>query len=51
MNKKDLLKILKKCAANSDCEMAHGDADDALLEFIGDPEIIDAFEKIEKWYA
>ena len=34
-----------------DQEMAHVDADDALLEFIGDEDITRAWNAIEKWYA
>lgn len=34
-----------------DQEGAHVRADEALLEYIDDPEITEAFEAIEKWYA
>lgn len=34
-----------------DPERAHGEADDALLEFINDLEIAQAYNAIEKWYA
>ena len=34
-----------------DEEIAHVKADEALLEFINDPEITEAFDAIEKWYA
>jgi hypothetical protein len=32
-------------------ESDHIEADRALLEYIGDPEITEAFGNIEKWYA
>jgi len=47
-----LLIRLRECKANDgDPESAHADADRALLDFIGDPEVTDAFEAIDKWYA
>jgi hypothetical protein len=51
MSKEQLLKILKDCQDGRDTEMAHGDADRALLEFIADPEITEAYKQIERWYA
>lgn len=51
MDKKRLLKLLKSCAESNDTEKAHSDADDALLEYINDPEITKAFNSVEKWYA
>lgn len=51
MDKQELLKILATCAESGDTEIAHGKADNALLNFIGDREITEAFAKIEKWYA
>lgn len=37
-----------------DPERAHGDADEALCDFIkalGHPEIVEAWEAVDKWYA
>ena len=51
MTKDELLKILRDCAKSDDPEIAHGDADEALLKFINDPQISAAFDLIEKWYA
>lgn len=53
MTKEELLTLLKKLEVISlhDKEVAHGEADDALIEYINDPEIKDAYEAIEKWYA
>ncbi len=46
-----LLKRLGECADNHDAECAHADADEALLDYINDPEITAAWQKVEKWYA
>ncbi len=46
-----LLRVLRECAENYDHEAAHATADDALLDFIDDDEIREAFNRIEKWYA
>lgn len=51
MTKEELLRVLAECATNYDQEVAHSRADDALLEYIGDPEITAAFNAFEKWYA
>lgn len=50
-DKAALLVILAECAKSGDTENAHCDADEALIQFIGDKEIAQAFEKINKWYA
>jgi hypothetical protein len=34
-----------------DPERAHSEADGALLEFINDPTVTEAFDAIKKWYA
>ena len=46
-----LLKVLRNCAARRDTEGAHFDADDALIEYINDPEITSAYQAVSKWYA
>lgn len=51
MTKAELLKELKKYIKNTDTEVAHIDADEALIKFINDPEITKAYNKIGKWYA
>lgn len=51
MTKAECLEKLKEASENMDTEAAHGDADDALIEFINDPEITDAYNKVHKWYA
>jgi hypothetical protein len=51
MNKEELISKLKECAANDDTECAHIDADNALLEYINDTEITEAFRNVGRWYA
>ena len=51
MTKAELIEKLKKLSEMRDSEQAHIDADKLLLDFIGDPEIKDAFDDIPKWYA
>lgn len=50
-----LLNTLRRLAeqpnGNTDVETAHIKADRALLDFIGDDEIDEAFDAIRKWYA
>jgi hypothetical protein len=36
---------------NDDPESGHLTADELLLCYIGDPEIREAFEALDKWYA
>lgn len=54
MDKTELLIMLEECAVLSDQydeEIAHQDADDALLAYINDAEITEAFKAIRKWYC
>lgn len=51
MTKEELIAKLKEIALNSDTEVAHVDADAALLEFINDKDVTKAFDAIDKWYA
>lgn len=53
MNKEQLIQELIRCqrVGEADAEKAHSDADDALIEFINDSEVKEAFELINKWYA
>lgn len=46
---KEKLKEIKK--TGGDCEDDHACADKLLLEFIGDVEVTELFNAIEKWYA
>lgn len=49
MSRDELLAILRK--NDGDYETLHIDADEALLEYINDPEITEAFESVRRWYA
>lgn len=53
MTKQELIEKLKQIAHEheGDPEVAHIEADNALLEYINDMEIIEAFDSIAKWYA
>lgn len=52
MSKADLLVVLRERATGlKDAEADHVKADEALLAYIDDPEISEAFEAIDKWYA
>ena len=46
-----LIELLKKLAELDNPEDAHLQADIALLEYINNQEVIDAFDSIEKWYS
>lgn len=48
-----LLNTLKSCRELSDLdpEDAHARADQALLNYINDPAITEAWESIKKWFA
>jgi hypothetical protein len=51
LSKNELLAILLLCQGNGDTEVAHSEADEALLRYINDPEITEAYERVDKWYA
>lgn len=64
MTKTELLKKLQEIRARQDAPREcwggpavtvladdHVEADALLIEFIGDAEVSDAFDAIEKWYA
>lgn len=45
------IEYLKGLKTIRDDEMAHIRADEALLDYIGDPEIAEAFRAVPKYYA
>ena len=52
MSKNILIEKLKLCQKqNADPEIAHSLADEALLEFINDADVVTEYKKINKWYA
>ena len=53
MTKPELIEELIKLQELSidDAEVAHSEADDLLLKYIGEEDITKAFKKIKRWYA
>lgn len=52
ISREGLLKVLKELSEiKHDPEVAHSEADEAILRYINDPEIEKAFEEVPKWYA
>jgi hypothetical protein len=51
MTKEQLIQKLRELQLQGDVERTHRDADQALLDFIGDEEVKKEFDAIEKWYA
>lgn len=52
LSRDELLSRLRELnRPNGDIEGQHSEADDALLDYIDDPEIAAAYAAIEKWYA
>ena len=51
MTKQEIINKLTELQQDKDYEVAHELADNLLLSFINDKDIIQAFQKIEKYYA
>ncbi len=51
IDKDFLLAELRKLNTGSDIEYNHVEADDLLLEYIGDGDIEEAYRKITRYYA
>lgn len=51
LKRDDLIEILKDLAKDDDYEVTHGLADLALVKYINDNEIEEAYDSIGKWYA
>lgn len=47
----ELLQRLQSLEKTADALSAHERADNALLEYINDPEVTDAFYAIKRWYS
>ena len=45
------LNFIASGGLKDDEEVMHVKADEALLEYINDPEVTKAFDSIDKWYA
>lgn len=50
ITKEQLIAILKD-NCDKDLERAHERSDDALLNYINDPDVTKAFNSVDKWYA
>lgn len=50
MTRKELLALLANCHTG-DRETDHKRADSALLMYIDDPEVTEAYRSIKKWYV
>ena len=54
LREKTIEKLKSCCSRGGDPEKEHGDADNALIEFlegIGEEEIVRLWEGVSKWYA
>lgn len=51
MTREELLEHLKMLQDQEDTEMAHADADAALLAYINDPAITARYNRLAVWYA
>lgn len=54
MTKQEAIEKLNALYKHGDTEAAHGEADDVLCELLrslGLDDVVDAYSKIEKWYA
>ena len=52
ISREELLEELKELSElKHDPEVAHSEADEAIINYINDPEIEQAFEEVPKWYA
>ena len=53
MTKQEIIEELIKLEELSmdDAEVAHSEADNLLLKYIGEEDITEAFKKIKRWYA
>lgn len=51
MNKQELIEKLKELHSSVDYEIAHIEADNLLIEYINDEDIMKAFEQVPRWYA
>lgn len=54
VTKLELIDILQKCIGNGDFEVAHSNADQAIMEWLeaeGHGDIVSLFHDVGKWYA
>ena len=51
MTKEELITILRSNAQTEDTASAHVVVDNALIDYINDPEITAAYQAVKKWYS
>jgi len=51
MTKEELLLILRDCGESGDVEGAHQRSDRALVEYVDDKDVADAYYGFFKWYS
>lgn len=54
MTREEAIERLKSWQGPTDIEIAHGEADDVLCELLvslGYQDVVDEWEKVDKWYA
>lgn len=54
MTKDEAIAKLIECQKDGDVECAHSDADDILCDFLkslGHADVVEEYEKVEKWFA
>jgi ferritin len=54
MTKQEVKAKLRELAESGDTEAAHSQADDAIMDFLkwlGHEDVVELFDKIDKWYA
>ena len=51
ISKAEAIAVLQELAGLQDVEIAHAEADEALLMYLNDKDIQEAFEEVPRWYA
>jgi len=54
MTKEEVIAKLVECQHNGDIEIAHGEADDLLCDFLttlGYADVVAEYRKVAKWFA
>ncbi len=54
MTREEAIAALKDCQTSGDTEATHSEADDVLCKFLvalGYQDVVDEWEKVDKWYA
>lgn len=51
LSRDEIIQILKDLSIDDDYEVTHGLADYAIIKYINDKEIEDAYNEVGKWYS